>query len=136
MQDPRNKPGFRPEWYPRCDGGPAAADGGGRAAHERKLALLAAYYEINVRYRELITARQDPDRSPDREAAALRNMEQALLARDALQDEYAAYGIATSPQVENGLIRNVVFTTPGMAAPGAMASSLSMCFAVPIRPPD
>ncbi len=127
MEDPRTDPRFRPELYPRCSDSAPPLDDAQPAAH-RQLALLAAYYQINCCAEALQAVRQSAERSPAAERAALQELEKALLARDALEDQFAPYGLVSSPLVENGLITEVSFTSPNQ--PKIPVSSLSMYFAL------
>jgi len=125
MTDPRTFPGFRPELYPRLEGAPApTAAQDTNPALARKLAVLAAYYQINLCYQRLLAARK----AGTDERSALQELEKALLARDRLDDEFAVYGLVSSPEVVNGIIANVKFTAPGKTEP--RFSAISMCFAV------
>lgn len=130
MDDPRTKAGFIPAFFPRCDGAeppePEAAD----HVALRKLDFLAVYYHINLCSRRVRAARQGSD--PAAVRSALQAMEKALLARDAVEDQHAPYGIAACPRIENGLITEIRFSAP--SRPPVQSSSVSMRFAVP--PPD
>ena len=128
MNDPRSLPGFDPTLYPQCDHADLPTDASAIAA--RKLEFLAAYYDLNRSYRSLLSLRA-AGRPPEEERAALQAIERALLARDALEDKYAPYGVVATPDFENGLVKNISFVQP----PGPVVrSSLSMFFAVPPQP--
>ncbi len=130
MDDPRNNSHFKPELYPRCHDGPAPEPNAPEPAARRKLALLTAYYQINLCAQTLQTARQAPQRSKEVEHAALKALEKALLARDALEDQYAPYGIVSSPKVEGGLVTEVSFTSTRPSGP--QLSSISMYYAMDV----
>ena len=125
MNDPRSLPGFEPTLYPQCDHGVPPTDIS--VTTIRKLEFLAAYYELNRSYRALMSIRAN-GRSQQEERAALQAIERALLARDALEDKYAPFGVVASPEFENGFVKNISFVQP----PGPkIGSSLSMLFGVP-----
>lgn len=128
MTDPRSAPNFQPELYPQCDGLPAPLPAGASAPAKRKLELLAAFYDINRCYQSVAAARKNHGIGSAEERAALQEMEKALRAKDALEDQHAAYGIVGSPKVQAGFIRNVTFTSPQVSK---QYSTLSVYFAVP-----
>lgn len=129
MDDPRNTAGFRPELFPLMDGMPAPSQGNTELAAQRKLSLAAAFYRINCAYQDFLAAKASG--AADGERTALQAMEKALIARDALQDQLAPFGIAATPEVKNGVIANLVFTSPRGGS--GQSSFLSMCFAVTLN---
>jgi hypothetical protein len=124
----RGGPQFKPKLYPKCDGGPAPPLDDPAPNAQRKLKLLAAYYEINVCYRRLLAIRRSGRRFRVRVRPAIRALENAFAARERLEHQYAVYGFASAPRVRRGLIINVVFTVPPPRQP--QPSSVSLCFAV------
>jgi hypothetical protein len=130
MEDPRTATGSDLSLFPLCDGGLAPFSSGEDPASGRKLDFLTVYYQINRCSQRLLEARKRSN--PIAERAALQAMEKALLARDALENQCAPYGVAASPVLVDGLITDVRFSAPS-AGPGR-SSSVSMRFAVPPPP--
>jgi hypothetical protein len=129
MDDPPNNTSLGPSLFPFCDGGPPPIPSEDPAS-ARKLDFLGIYYQINCCAQRLLETRKRSD--PIAERAALQLMEKALLARDALENECAPYGVAASPVMVNGFIADVRFSAP--TAPLRQPSTVSMRFAVPPPP--
>lgn len=111
--DPRKARDFNPDWYPKADGGaPPACDASERQDRIR-LQFLAVYYQLNQSYADLLAVRGKRQRgATDRKAnepAALRKIEKLLCERDALEDEFAAYGIIAEPVLKKGFTIDVKF---------------------------
>jgi hypothetical protein len=126
MNSPSADPEFDPALYPKCNQGPPPSPLDGESAAAAKREFLAAYYGLNKSHRRLAGVRGEKG-NPEEERAALQAIEQALLARDAVEDKYAPLGITATPEFTKGYVTNVSFVQPPRAARGA---SLSMVFAV------
>ncbi|MBI2927664.1 MAG: hypothetical protein HYY24_18365 [Verrucomicrobia bacterium] len=141
LADPRKEADFTAKHYPTADGqaGPAPADQG-RAPHIKR-EFLAVYYRLNCARAEVLKNRE-PRRAVSRagrakERAAGRRIKTLLRLRDALEDQYAPYGIVAEPVVHKGLTVDVKFQLgpldPGHR-PGAWEFCLSSHVAIPMPP--
>jgi hypothetical protein len=128
MADPRAESGFRPDLFPLCEGRAVPSFETSDAITRRKLDYLLVYYEINLRYQQLLAARQSP--AGEAERTALQAIEQALLARDALEDQHARFGVIACPVIENGIIVNLKFAAPPSRSQSF--SSMTMTFNLPV----
>jgi hypothetical protein len=128
--DPRRRRGFRAEFFPLCDEGDAPPTGSTDAVARRQIEFLAAYYELNVLYKELAEVRR-------RRAGAepqLKKIAEALRARDALEDRYAPEGFIGEPEMDGLFVRNVRFSHARADAPDSRFGSSFSLF-VPLKLP-
>lgn len=106
----RTKP-FKHPLFPKC-GGHAWWSGGHLEPNRKaKEEFLMAYFHINQAYHELVTFRKrrggaDP---PASERRILQKIERVLIARERLEDRYAARGIFVIPEYCEGFTVNLVF---------------------------
>lgn len=106
--DPRSQPDFEPKHFPLCDGGPAPAHGTTDPIARRKIEFLAAYYRLNRLFARLQASRTGA--VPESPAAVLRDIQQAILERDALEDRCEPEGFLGEPVIEEIFYRNIEFT--------------------------
>jgi hypothetical protein len=110
-KDPREALDFVAKYYPAANGNAGPYP---HSASRQDLIVkefLAAYYRLNREYARLLEVRQSPP-SPQRdqkEHEHLQAVEQALVARDQLEDYYAAYGVIAEPTVRDGFTCDVRF---------------------------
>ena len=145
--DPRNRADFQPSLYPKANGavpapaGPPTTDPSldlPDRNHRIVLEFLAAYYDINCRHRQLVEARAvaDPVQRLPREHECLRAIEKTLIRRDALEDQYAPFGIIAEPLAKDGYTIDVKFTFGNINAAGRLRGTpLSSSATIPIRLP-
>lgn len=133
--DPRFAPDFKPGFYPSCDGSPAPDPDTSHPVECRMLEFASAYYRLNCGYEELRLARTGESQgNPEN---LLQEIEQAVHARDALEDRLAPEGFYAEPVLDGILTVNLVFShalkkTPKPAPPAA-DSTFSLY--VPMPPP-
>jgi hypothetical protein len=108
-KDPREAAGFIAELYPTANRHPAPPPNCPLRNDAILLEFLAAYYRLNCEYAQLLKVRQSPP-SPERdqsEREQLQAVEQALIARDQVEDLYAPYGVIAEPSIRDGFTRDV-----------------------------
>ena len=125
--DPRRRRGFLPGLLPLCDGEAPPPPGATGTLARRKIEFLAAYYELNVLYTKLEAVR----RKGGNARAVLNKIEEAVRARDQLEDRYAPEGFLGAPEMEGLFFRNVRFSHARAAAPAPEPESSFSLF-VPI----
>lgn len=123
--DPRIAPGFKPEWWPRFNGGEAPVSGVEDAHERRCLVVLCLYYEWN-RWSAAMAGESGAVREGIE--ARLRAIEAAV---EAFEDRYAAVGFFGEPEMEGGLCRNVEFVRPVAPPMGPECRVESSLIAVP-----
>jgi hypothetical protein len=118
FKDPRAARDFELKLFPSCDGHPVAGPGHRPRVSQMKLRFLEAYYRINREYARLVAWRERRARSGATvtERALLEAIERAIVAREALEDRFAARGIVAMPVYWNGFAVDVRFKQPGSAA--------------------
>jgi hypothetical protein len=135
----RKEPEFNPRLFPSCDSRPLAV----APKTERWLAVkrefLDAYYRVNVAYAKLLARRKDRrgDGNEREERPILRAIEQAILAKEAVEDRFASRGIIATPIYRNGFAVDVRFQLPGSLPPRPVAvissAACTISFALPRR---
>ena len=138
--DPRKTRGFCPRYYPKLQGDvPATANSRirrGRIEQE----FLAAYYEMNHAYADLLQARKlkSPAVRARRERLLMQRIERTLRRRDALEDLYAPLGIVVEPTMRRGLAVGLRFSAGGVAPSRRVQSGQVEMFSaeVPIPVPS
>jgi hypothetical protein len=111
LKDPRIGSNFLPHFLPLSDcGDPPPPDAPGRNDQVR-LEFLAAYYELNTAYAQLLLDQQK-DRAPTESARASRKIERLLRLRDHLEDRYAPLGVIAEATFAKGFAVNITFTFP------------------------
>lgn len=123
--DPRTKPGFRPEWWPKCDGGEAPAPETEDAHERRCLGVLALYYQRN---RWNSVQPEGSGFSADAMASKVREVDAAL---EAFEDRYAAIGFFGEAEMDGDLCRNVTFVRPTAPRMGPECRMESSSIAIP-----
>jgi hypothetical protein len=106
--------------------------------HRVVLQFLAAYYDINCQHQQLTAARAlaDPVQRLAREHECLQAIEKTLIRRDALEDQYAPFGIIAEPLAKDGYTIDIRFTFGNVNAAGRLrAAPLSSSTTIPIRLP-
>jgi len=124
-RDPRLKRNFVPCCFPLCEGKDAPAEEANGPIARRKLEFVAAYYQINLAYDRLAAAPET------KREAAVRKLNAALSARDALEDRYAPIGFLAEPHLEGVHCVNLTF----MHAPPTPLDSISLSSEFSISPP-
>jgi len=104
------------------------------------LEFLAAYYQLNCEYAQLLELRNSPAAAAPgtTERERLQAVERALVNRDRLEDYYAPCGVIVEPVVRDGFTRDLIFSF-GEAQPGQRrgAERVSIEAILPINlPPD
>lgn len=137
FNDPRLRSDFRQEFYPRVNALETpetnAADRNDRVALE----FAAAYYNLNAGYARLLEARSHPD-SPERremEKKCLRTIEELLIVRDRLEDQYAPFGVIAEPVVKEGFTVNLKISYGNVDAAGKLRSeayTITACVPIPL----
>jgi len=144
FDDPRKRPDFQPSLYPKANGrvvAPSTTAPPSDATDRNQsvvLEFLAAYYDINCEHHRLIQARAiaDPVARLAREHECLQAIEKSLISRDALEDQYAPFGIIAEPVAQDGFTVDVKFTFGSINAAGRLrAAPLSSSTTIPIRLP-
>jgi hypothetical protein len=104
FDDPRSRSDFRPQHYPRVNSQDAPLPDAKERNDRMKLEFAAAYYALNGGYAGLLEARSRPDAQERREAEkqCLQAIEQILILRDRLEDQYAPFGVIAEPVVQDG----------------------------------
>ena len=114
--DPRRDPDFVADLFPLCEGTPLPPEPDG-ATGRAKLELGAAFYRLNVAAKELRDFRQEHGKGRDREIdrRLLQEIERALLAKEAKEDELVKSGICAVPTFRRGVVINLEFCDPSGA---------------------
>ena len=108
LMDPREKPRFRPAFYPLSDmSDPPPQDTDSRN-HCIRLRFLSVYYELNV----LTASLQSEGISADEKEHLEGEFTSLKKARDELEDFYAPLGIIAEPTFVEGFAGNINFTFP------------------------
>jgi hypothetical protein len=127
IADPRSRRGFRAELFPLCDGADPPPPGPTDKVARRQIEFLAAYYQLNRLYAKLAAVR----RGRGNAEPVLKEIAEALRARDSLEDRYAPEGFLGEPEMDGLFIRNVTFSHARAALP-APASGSSFSLFVPL----
>ena len=133
------EPDFNPRLFPSCDSRPLAVAPKTERWLEVKREFLGAYYRVNVAYAKLLAWRKETrgDGNKREERPILQAIEQAILAKQAVEDRFASRGIIATPSYRNGFAVDVRFQLPGSPPPrpGAVLSSAActISFALPRR---
>jgi hypothetical protein len=96
-EDPRTKPGFRPELFPTCNGQPCPPLEQTDPESCILRSAAAAYYEINELLDRLLTANRNSDSSGRLEA--LKQIKQANERRNKLADQFETEGLELRPKL-------------------------------------
>src|SRR5262245_34782686 len=126
FEDPRRRRDFRPQHYPRVNGQGAPPPEATERNDRMKLEFLAAYYALNGGYARLLEVRGHPD-SPERreaETKCLQAIEEMLILRDKLEDQYAPFGVIAEPVVQDGFTVNLKISFGNVDAAGRLRSEL------------
>lgn len=135
--DPRNRPDFQPQHYPRANGLEASPPSSAGPNDRIKLEFLAAYYDLNCAYAQLVEVRQEAE-SPARreiEKNLLQNVERLLIIRDCLEDRFAPSGVIAEPVVKDGFTVNVILSFGNVDAAGRLRSemyTITACVPIPL----
>lgn len=112
--DPRKVRDFNPDWYPKADGGEAPAADSSDACDQIRLKFLTVYYELNCGYARLQAFRSANPKKPGTtqpgELTALKQIEELLRRRDALEDQFAPLGVIAEPVTQQGFTLDVRFS--------------------------
>ena len=138
-EDPRRRPDFRPQYYPKANDRNCPPPGASARNDRVMLEFLAVYYQLNCEYARLVETRamtQSPDRAKT-EQECLHAIEKALILRDGLEDHYAPFGMIAEPIVADGFTMDVKFTFGDVTAAGRLRSAPIMSSAnvsIPLPP--
>src|SRR5512139_2621300 len=104
VKDPRREPSFKPALFPSCDGQDASRQGREGRLPKVKLHFLAAYYRINAAYAALVAQRKSRGgkSASKKERRLLQRIEEAIVAKERLEDRHAPHGIVASPVYRDG----------------------------------
>jgi hypothetical protein len=112
--DPRKASDFNADWYPKADGREAPAVDTSDACDRIRLQFLAVYYELNGGYARLQAFRnaipKKPGTAQPGELTALKQIEELLRRRDALEDQFAPLGVIAEPVMQQGFTLDVRFS--------------------------
>jgi hypothetical protein len=130
-------PNFISSLYPSCDGQPFDLVPRRDRFRAIKRRFLDAFHRTNLAYARLRALRQQRRRARlADERAALQAVEQAICAREALEDRYASQGLVAVPLYLDGLAVNVQFQCPGSTAMQSMrvvsSCGQALAFALPV----
>jgi hypothetical protein len=125
ISDPRLKRGFRPEFWPLCNGQPAVAPGASDPFDRRCLEFLASYYKLNILNIKLLSLRKKGAAAARRQLLA--KIDAATRSLEKLEDQYAPVGFFGEPVMEGILYRNIIFVRP---KPPSIAPSAQLQSAV------
>ena len=130
FRDPRQSPAFRPELWPRCNGGDcpglARAD-----LHERRcIEFLTAYYRVNVAQADLAWARETGEPKVVVELFT-RRLGEASQALDALEDRYSPIGFFGDPVMDGLYYKDIEFVRPELPQVISAPSSYSAHIRIP-----
>lgn len=116
---------------PTCDGVGAAKLPASDPLGKMKRQFVAAYHKINRSYARLLALRAKPHRQAGAdERSVLQSIEKALLAKNALEDKYAPYGIDVSPVFEEGFIVDLGFCSRFTIPPSPVSRRSSSALVV------
>jgi hypothetical protein len=137
LQDPRTRRDFNPLHYPRVSGQDAPPLQATERNDHIKLAFLAVYYGLNCEYARLLEcrARRASDQPASDEQEVLRAIEQLLVVRDQLEDQYAPLGVVAEPVVNDGFTVTLRISFGNVDAAGRRRSemfTISTCVPVPL----
>lgn len=139
MTDPRKRPGFLPEYYPKANGREAPPIDARERNDQLKLQFLSVYYDLNLAYAKLVEVRNCPASASRRESEknCLQEVERLLILRDSLEDQFAPLGVIADPVVQAGVTVNVNFSFGNVDARGRRRSdcyTITACVPVPLAP--
>jgi len=131
-----------PHWhhrlFPTCDGRAARKLPRNEKMRSIKLAFLEAYFRINREVARLRTLRQAATtaQTKSRERRLLQGIEKAILAREALDQKYAARGVVAVATYREAMTVDVAFNVPRLPDPqwGVVSSSTSVRLSFPLPP--
>jgi hypothetical protein len=137
LEDPRTRSDFDPRHYPRIDGQESPPPEARERNDRIKLEFLAVYYGLNREHACLLELRARPvsDRHPEEEKRILQAIDQVLIVRDQLEDEYAPLGVVAEPIVNDGFTVSVRISFGNADAAGRLRSELftiTACVPVPL----
>jgi hypothetical protein len=138
VEDPRGRGDFRPEFYPKANGGDDPPPEATSRNDRIRIEFRAVYYRLNCEYARLQEARASAESSgrAKMESECLRAIEKILILRDGLEDHHAAFGVICEPVVTNGYAMDLKFTFGDVTATGRLRSvPLESSGAVAIRLP-
>ena len=135
--DPRNRPDFQPQHYPRVNGQEAPPPAATERNDRIKLEFLAAYYDLNCAYAQLVALRQEAESPARREAEKrlLQNVESLLIIRDGLEDGFAPSGVIAEPVVKDGFTMDLITSFGNVDAAGRLRSemyTITACVPIPL----
>lgn len=126
LEDPRCRPDFLPQYYPKLNGGDGPPPGSTTRNDLIMIEFRAAYYDLNYHYSRLLEVRGQGETpgAKEREFECLRAIEKSLIVRDGLEDQYASSGVIAEPIVVDGFTMDVKFTFGNITAAGRLRSAL------------
>ena len=138
IEDPRNLPDFEPRYYPRTNGAEPPAPNAAEQNDRIKIEFAAAYYALNCAHARLVALRNRPDSAERRqkETDLLHEVERLLIARDALEDFYAPFGVIAEPVVREGFTVDVTISFGNVDAYGRLRSdcyTITACVPIPLQ---
>ena len=135
--DPRTRSDFQPQHYPRVNDQEPPPPSATERNDRMKIEFLAAYYDLNCAYAQLVAVRQEAE-SPalrDAEKKLLQNVERLLIVRDGLEDRFAPLGVIAEPVVKDGFTVNVILSFGNVDAAGRLRSemyTITACVPIPL----
>lgn len=125
--------------FPACDGEPWRSSDRSGPQWKVKREFLDAYFQINLAYARLVALRRKrPSTAPHAgERRILLQIEEALVARDRLEDQHAARGLIATPVYLDGFTTEVRFTdanTARVRRGAIVTSSASVRINIPLPP--
>ncbi len=134
--DPRPQPSFAAGLFPTAEGedlGPILATDPLHRARER---LVFAFYAINVAYQQLVRYRRTSsgEEGSPLERPFLEEIEKAIWAKDAIEDELAPRGIHPFPVLKDGVIIDLQFQDPLRSRRSQSVSSSSIFIQIACLP--
>ena len=137
MKDPRSLPDFEPQYYPRANGEQRPAPDAVEQNDRIKVEFAAAYYALNCEHARLVAVRSRPDSVERRqeEKELLEKIERLLIARDALEDFYAPFGVIAEPVVKEGFTVDLNISFGNVDAFGRLRTdcyTITACVPIPV----
>lgn len=134
--DPRRRPDFQLLLFPGVNGREAPPPDAKERNDRIQLEFVAAYYDLNCAHALLAETRLEPDSSEraGKETKRLQSVERLLIIRDALEDQYAPFGVIAEPVVKDGFTMNLIISFGNVDAAGKLRSELftiTACVPIP-----
>jgi hypothetical protein len=124
--DPRQRPDFQPDHYPKVDGHEAPPGNAPERNDRIKAEFCAVYYDLNRLYARLLNARKTLTGATGKaaEREIIQAIEKVLIGRDALEDRFAPLGVIAEPVVEGGFTKDLRCSFGDVDATGQRRSEL------------